>query len=112
MTKRFLIVVIALMFLPAIGGEQLYAAAPQRWETVKGQPQGAKLVAHDGSTEIWVAARSVTVVARQQTEVRVYTILGQLVSRETVAAGSWRMHFSSRGIYIIKTGEITAKVAV
>lgn len=112
MLKRFLIVVVALLILSAFGGEKLYGVGPQRWETVKGQAHGARLVAQDANTEIWVAARTVTVVARQPVEVRVYTILGQLVSRETVPAGSSRMQFSSRGIYIIKSGEITAKVAV
>ncbi len=48
----------------------------------------------------------------QKAQVKVFTILGQLVSQAELNAGTSMLKISSRGIYIVKVGNITQKVAI
>ncbi|MDE6041077.1 MAG: T9SS type A sorting domain-containing protein, partial [Muribaculaceae bacterium] len=43
-------------------------------------------------------------------QVEVYTILGQLVTRRKLPAGTTRLQLSQRGIYILKSGGMTRRV--
>lgn len=44
--------------------------------------------------------------------VQIYTILGQLVSQQSLKAGTSRLRVKSRGIYILKTSTTTRRVTV
>lgn len=42
--------------------------------------------------------------------VKVFTILGQLVTSQQLGAGRWRLPLKVRGIYILKIGPVTRRV--
>lgn len=42
--------------------------------------------------------------------VKVFTILGQLVTSQQLGAGRWRLPLKARGIYILKIGPVTRRV--
>ena len=44
--------------------------------------------------------------------VRVYTILGQMVSQATLQAGTSELRLGTRGIYLVRIGNLTQKVAI
>lgn len=48
----------------------------------------------------------------QKEQVKVFTILGQLVSQADLNAGTSMLKLNSRGIYIVKVGNVTQKVAL
>lgn len=48
----------------------------------------------------------------QKAQVKVFTILGQLVSQAELNAGTSMLKVNSRGIYIVKVGNVTQKVAM
>lgn len=48
----------------------------------------------------------------QKAQVKVFTILGQLVSQAELNAGTSMLKINSRGIYIVKVGNVTQKVAI
>jgi hypothetical protein len=45
-------------------------------------------------------------------QVRVFTILGQLVSQATLNPGTSELRINSRGIYLLRIGNLTQKVAL
>lgn len=81
------------------------------WEAVRADVSGLNSVAHDEDVEIRVSPGHVVVVASQQVQIKVFTILGQVVSSETLPAGTSRLPLS-HGVYIVKVGDLTCKIAV
>lgn len=68
-------------------------------------------VVSDG-VEIFVTQGSLIVRTNRRIQVRVFTILGQLVSQANVNPGTAELKMNSRGIYIVKIGNITQKIAL
>ncbi|MDD2961252.1 MAG: T9SS type A sorting domain-containing protein [Muribaculaceae bacterium] len=62
--------------------------------------------------EIYATQNTIIIRTPKKIQVRVFTILGQLVSQATLNVGTSELKISSRGIYIIKIGNITQKVAL
>ncbi len=87
-------------------------AAPPKWEQAKSEHSEAKSVVKDADTEIKVAKGLIIVSSSRPVQVKVYTILGQLVSRETIPAGTYQLPIQAHGVYIVKTSELTSKVAL
>ena len=81
------------------------------WEALRADVSGLNSVAHDNDVEIRVAPGHVVVVASQSVQIKVFTILGQVVSSETLPAGTSRLQLS-HGVYIVKVGDLTCKIAV
>ncbi|MDE6010728.1 MAG: T9SS type A sorting domain-containing protein [Muribaculaceae bacterium] len=102
--------------LPLLAAVMLMAApmyaAPPKWETVKTENSEAKSVVKDTDIEILTARGVIVVTASKPVQVKVYTILGQLVSRETLPAGTSQLTVQAHGVYIIKSGDLTCKVAL
>lgn len=87
-------------------------AAGRPWEQLKTERADAKSVARDTDVEIKTAPSTIVVSCNKPMSVKVYTILGQLVSAETVAAGTSQLHIPGHGVYIVKISSITCKVAL
>ncbi len=81
------------------------------WEPVRTDVSGLKSVAHDNDVEIRVSPGHVVVMTSQPVQIKVFTILGQVVSNETLPPGVSRLPLS-HGVYIVKVGDLTCKIAV
>ena len=81
------------------------------WEAVRADVSGLNTIARDNDVEIRVSPGHVVVIASQSVQIKVFTILGQVVSSETLPAGTSRLPLS-HGVYIVKVGELTCKIAV
>ncbi|MDE6444608.1 MAG: T9SS type A sorting domain-containing protein [Muribaculaceae bacterium] len=111
MTHRFLtyILMAAAGCIPVFGAD----TTPKGWETIKTEATGeAKTVVKEQEIEIRTAPLSIFVIAPQSVQIKVFTILGRLVSEGNLPAGSSRLSLPAHGVYIIKTGTLTCKVAV
>ena len=104
---RVLIAAVAVM-VTAIGPALCDAKG---WEAVRADVSGLNSVAHDDGIEIRVSPGHVVVVTAQAVQIKVFTILGQVVSSETLPAGTSRLPLS-HGVYIVKVGDLTCKIAV
>lgn len=88
-----------------------FDALSKGWEPVRTDVSALNSVARDNDLEIRVSPGHVVVVSSQNVQIKIFTILGQLVSNETVPAGVSRLPLS-HGVYIVKAGDITCKIAV
>ncbi len=104
--------IFAGMFFCALVAPVGLSAAPGKWEQVKSERSDTHQVAKDSDTEIRVARGIVVVSTTKQTQVKIYTILGQLVTRETIPAGTSQISIQPHGVYIIKIGDLTCKAAL
>lgn len=67
------------------------------------ESEGVEITVKDG----WVyvtASRTVTI--------RIFSILGQPIITETMQPGTYRLHLSSRGIYILRAGSVTRRIII
>lgn len=93
---------------PAYASDVPQSTSP--WETVS---SAASADASEAPVyEASVRNGYVYVTVSKPLTVKVYTILGQLVSQQTVPAGTSRLRLQVRGIYILKMGEVTRRINV
>lgn len=102
----------ALMLAAALLAAPVAMSAPKGWETVRSERADAKAVAKAGELEIKTAKGVIIITSSHPVQVKIFTILGQLVSSETLGSGTSQLHLGTHGIYIVKAGEITCKVAL
>lgn len=86
--------------------------AVKGWEIVKMDLRGTKQVLKDSEIEIRTAPAMIIVTSSQPVRIKVFTILGRLISDETLQPGTSRLNMESSGVYILKAGELTCKVAI
>lgn len=88
----------------------LACAASRTWEPVEDMPtQRTEQVDNAAYT---VTDGHVYVGLRQRTTVTLFTILGQPVIQATLHAGNYRFRIPSRGIYLLKIGDITRRITL
>lgn len=54
----------------------------------------------------------IVVTTDHQVTIKLFSILGQLISQQTLQPGVWRLKVKARGIYILKTDTVTRRVTV
>jgi len=79
---------------------------------VKADISDARSVVKDEEIEIMTAPACIIVSSSKQVSIKVFTILGRLVSATTLPQGVSRLNVGAHGVYIVKVAELTCKVAV
>lgn len=106
--RLHILLTVAALSLPAMA-----AAAPARgWEPVRVERSEARTVTTGQDIEIKATRGVIIVTTPRPVNIKVFTILGQLVSNETAPAGTSQLVVGSHGVYIIKVGALTCKVAI
>ena len=107
---RKLIVIFTFVFSLAMAS---LAAGKVQWREITGEPQGRSLIDARTSDGVEIFQRSGAIIIKTQhiIQVKVFTILGQLVSQATLQPGTSELRLK-RGIYMVKIGNITQKVAI
>ncbi len=102
-----------ISLLLALGAALLAGAATPSWEVAK-SPDQIELAdrAESEQIEIRVKDRYVYVTTNEELTVKVYSILGQLISTQTIQPGTYRLQLPSRGIYILKAGTVTRRITI
>lgn len=108
MNKRF--VTISLVLVAA--AQLLTVSAVTRSAARRDADRQEQLVASADGVEIYGNNGAITIKSNHKTTVRVFTILGQLVSTTSIQPGTTRIKVASRGIYIVKVDNITQKIAL
>lgn len=108
--SRLRSVAVSILFLIAAASQSF--AAQLKWETLKTERTDVKTVVKDNDTEIKASRGVIVIHTNRPLQVKVYSILGQLVSKETLPTGQSQLPISAHGVYIIKTPDLTCKVAL
>jgi len=92
------------------------AFAARNWEEVSNPPaaiqQQDKLSLEQDDVEILIHDGYIYITSARPVQVKVFTILGQIISAETVPAGNHRLKLKSRGIYILRIGTQTRRITI
>lgn len=92
-----------------------YAGESRPWEDAS-RPNESREQIRDGidGEEIEITVRDgwVYVTTQKPVTVKIFTILGQLITSETIRPGTKRIHISSRGIYILRAGTVTRRITI
>lgn len=88
--------------------------AQLQWTPATHRITGRSLVDPDVTDGIEIYGKDgiITIRTTRRIQVRVFTILGQLVSQAVLNPGASELKIGARGIYIVKIGNITQKVAL
>ncbi len=109
---RRLLAILTLVLALGLGNTSL---AEIQWHETNREMTGKSL--NDPRTsdgiEIYGSNGTITIYTPKRITVRVYTILGQMVSQATLQPGTTsELRLGSRGIYLVRIGNITQKVAI
>lgn len=107
--KRYLTGFLLAAALAALCPMPLHAKS---WEPVKAERADAKTVLLETDIEIRAANGVLMVNTNHPVQIKVYTILGRLVNTDTLPAGRSQLTLPAHGVYIVKIGDLTCKVAV
>ena len=107
---RKLIVILALI----LSMSSSVISAKVQWREISGEVQGKSLTDPRSTDGVEIFQRSGTIIIKttRAIQVKVFTILGQLVSQATLQPGRSELRINTRGIYLVKVGNITQKVAI
>lgn len=91
------------------------SSASPRWESVD-TPVEMEVISDQKSdenvVEMTVKEGYVYIGTTRPVTVKVFTILGQLISQESLTAGTHRLRMTTRGVYILKVGTSTRRVTI
>lgn len=101
---------IAVLLLMATASFAAMAGATQRgplWETV-----AVREPDRQAQEDIAVSVREGVIYISSETPVtvKVFSILGQLITQKQIPAGTVRLTLGARGIYILKTDNVTKRI--
>jgi len=106
MRQLLAILLVAIAAMPSAG-------ISPRWEAVD-VPERIFMEqrADPDWADVAVRDKTIYIVTQKQVNVKVFTILGQLISQETLPAGVHRLQMKTKGIYILKIGTTTRRVTI
>ena len=105
MCKRVLIIAIAFLAIA------LWAIAGQPSWTLTSAPAETEMTETE-QIEVHTADQYVYISTPRPVTVKIFSILGQLISSQQIPAGTHRCRIDSRGIYILKAGPITRRITI
>lgn len=86
--------------------------AAKGWEMVKADKVHAHHVASEQEFEIRAGGGMIFVTCSKSLNIKIFSILGSRIADDTLQPGTYQFAVPTHGVYIIKTGDLTCKVAV
>lgn len=107
--RRLFIILLSLISMVLFTAE----GATPRWEAIQ-VPDRADIERVETSEDLEIFAKDgyIYITTSRPVTVKVFTILGQLISQETISPGIHRLRIASRGIYILKAGTATRRITL
>lgn len=106
-------ILMFLCLMPAFSPSLSFAQSSSKiWQEAKSINGNFKAVSSQPALEIFSAPNVIMVKISHPTEIRIFTILGKLISSQFLEPGIYQYNLDSHGIYIIKTDDISCKVAI
>lgn len=88
-------------------------SAARNWENVRYERLSeGRMVTRTTEIEVRTLSGAILIYTNRPVQVKVFSILGQLVSSETIPAGVSQLNLGTHGLFIVKVGDTTCKVAL
>ncbi len=105
--------IMRLSIALAVGILSVASIQARGWELTRiDQMSEGRVVVKQTDIEIRTSRGMIMISTNHPIQIKVYSILGQLVTQANVPAGTSRLTVAAHGVYIVKVGDITCKVAV
>lgn len=101
-----------LIAVALIGFGMPLPANSKGWETAKTEKVQTRRIVSDNDIEIKTGGGIIFITTNKSMNVKIFTILGSRIADDTLQPGSYQYAVASHGVYIIKAGDLTCKVAV
>ena len=103
-----------LLILTLFTATVISTGAQSVWEEMEQHPAGVSVERTDTADylEITVKDGYVYVTTSKPVTIKIFSILGQLISQKQIPAGTSRTHITARGIYILKAGTTTKRITI
>ena len=88
------------------------SSSPSKWEPLKTERTDAKTVVKETELEIKTASSTIIITSSHSVQIKIFTILGRLVNSETLSPGTNQITLPAHGVYLVKIGNLTCKVAI
>lgn len=82
------------------------------WEPVKTERPEGRRVAADSEIEIKAARGVIYIYTNKAVNIKIYTILGSQIANDNLSPGNYQFLIPVHGVYLIKAGDLTCKVAI
>lgn len=82
------------------------------WESVKPEKTQGSHVVSDTELEILAGGGMIYVSTTRNVNIKIFTILGSRIADDNLTPGTYQFAVPTHGVYIIKAGDLTCKVAV
>lgn len=112
MGARIKILFLLLTFLTLSVPVTFAQNQSKKWVEAKNINANFKAVSSQPEIEVFSAPNIIMVKVNKETEIRLFTILGKLISTQKLEPGIFEFHLDSHGIYIIKTETSSSKIAI
>lgn len=83
-----------------------------QWQEAKNISGNFKAITAHPDIEVFSAPNVVMIKVNRELKVNIFTILGKLLSSETLTPGIYQYEIESHGVYIIKTDDTSCKLAL
>lgn len=103
-----IIIAVALAF-----SAWCFHADAKGWETSRTDKLAeGKVINRSSDVEIRTVQGLIVVSSNKPVQVKIFSILGQLISSDTLPAGVSQINLGTHGMFIIKIGDLTCRVAL
>lgn len=82
------------------------------WESLKTETTAGKKIAAETDLEIRASHGVIYINSNKNINIKIFTILGSQIANDTLNAGSYQFVVPAHGVYIVKAGDLTCKVAL
>lgn len=109
--KRFrqcMIMIATAIFIAGV----LSVANAKGWESLKQEKVSGQRVMAGSEVEIMTTSGLIFVNTTRTVNIKIFTILGSRIADDNLSPGSYQFAVPTHGVYIIKAGDLTCKVAV
>ena len=101
-----------LITLTLFGCMASMPAYSKGWEPLKSEKGQSHRIAATSEIEIKAVRGIIYVTTSRNVNIKIFTILGSRIADDNLSPGSYQFVVPTHGVYIIKAGDLTCKVAV
>lgn len=103
---------IAAVFLLLLSLAIPSVALAKGWEPVKAEKVAGNHVVKDSELEIRTGGGTIYITTSRHVNIKIFTILGSRIADDNLSPGSYQFEVPTHGVFIIKAGDMTFKLAV